>query len=131
MFYIKLSYDETTLIEFNRSKLKIKPFYHKLTDIPLLPHIKTTPNQYTLHPFPISFFILIFYSFNLSTLPPSLFSHVPLPSPTAAAQPSPATSSTTNSNYFCSFLYCCSSRLKVEGSFNGDWGNPQTTLFKY
>ncbi|XP_057543230.1 uncharacterized protein LOC130821458 [Amaranthus tricolor] len=64
--------------------------YPHLTDIPL-PHFFLHPH----HLLPLN-------SQSLS----SLFSHVPLPSPTAPAQPSPATSSTTNSNHFSSSLYC-------------------------
>ena len=50
MSYIRLSYDETTLIEFYGSKLKIKTHF--------------TTNKPT-HPFPISFFILIHYPYSL------------------------------------------------------------------
>ena len=55
MSYIRLSYDETTLIEFNGSKLKMNPCLSHLTDTPLLPHTKPTvlnlslPSSLTSH----------------------------------------------------------------------------------
>ena len=44
MSYIRLSYDETTLIEFNGSKLKMKPYLPHLTDTPL-PHFFLHPHH--------------------------------------------------------------------------------------
>ena len=66
MSYIRLSYDET-IIEFNGSKLKMNPFLPQSNRHTLTPSYKTRGSQ------------------SLA----SLFSHVPLPSPTAGGTTKP------------------------------------------
>ena len=62
MSYIRLFYDETTLIEFNGSKLKMNPFFSLLTDTPRAPYKQ---NDTTF--FPPSLFS--FFLFSLGSQP--------------------------------------------------------------
>ncbi|XP_057530384.1 uncharacterized protein LOC130808867 [Amaranthus tricolor] len=93
MSYIKLSYDKTTLIEFNGSKLKINPFLPQSNRHTLTPSYKTHGSQ------SLSFPNSLFYLPSSSILSPHKKNLLP-------SSPSPAMSSTTNSNHFSSSLYC-------------------------
>ena len=106
MSYIRLSYDETTLVEFNGSKLKMNPCLSHLTDI-LLPSITNKITPHTSSSFPHS--RLLPYSF----LPHSRLTHEHHHQPAAQPRAPPPTATTSppsfivgnHFSFFCCFVF--------------------------